>query len=105
MADPMIVKEWLNKADDDFRFAETNLKSGSLFYAQICFHFQQSAEKSLKAYIISKNLPFDKVHDLIYILRTCSAFDPNLRPSRRTAYFLPCLHRNALPCTLADELH
>jgi HEPN domain-containing protein len=29
-----------------------------------------------KAYIISKNLPFDKVHDLIHILRTCSASDP-----------------------------
>lgn len=43
MADPAIVKEWLEKADEDFLFAETNLRGGSGFYAQICFHFQQAA--------------------------------------------------------------
>ncbi len=40
MADPLIVEEWLKKVDEDSRFAETNLKEGSQFYAQICFHFQ-----------------------------------------------------------------
>jgi HEPN domain-containing protein len=76
MADPLIVQEWLDKADEDFRFAESNLKGGSDFWAQISFHFQQSAEKYLKAYIIDKGLAFDKVHDLVHILRTCSAFEP-----------------------------
>jgi HEPN domain-containing protein len=60
MADPLIVKEWLEKADEDFRFAETNLRSGNEFYTQISFHFQQAAEKYLKAYIIHKGLAFDK---------------------------------------------
>jgi hypothetical protein len=32
MADPLIVKEWLKMADDDFLFAETNLKGGSKLY-------------------------------------------------------------------------
>ena len=63
-------------ADDDFRFAETNLKGGSEFYAQICFHFQQAAEKYLKAYIIGKGLAFEKVHDLVHLLKTCSAYEP-----------------------------
>jgi HEPN domain-containing protein len=76
MADPLIVREWLDKADEDFRFAETNLKGGSGFYAQICFHFQQAAEKYLKAYIICKGLAFDKVHDLVHLLRTCSDDEP-----------------------------
>jgi HEPN domain-containing protein len=76
MADPLIVKEWLKMADDDFRFAETNLKGGSEFYAQICFHFQQAAEKYLKAYIIGKGLAFEKVHDLVHLLKTCSAYEP-----------------------------
>lgn len=35
MANPLIVEEWMKKADDDFRFAESNLKSGSEFYAQM----------------------------------------------------------------------
>jgi HEPN domain-containing protein len=76
MADPLIVKEWLKMADDDFRFAESNLKGGSEFYAQICFHFQQAAEKYLKAYIIAKGIAFEKVHDLVHLLKTCSAHEP-----------------------------
>ena len=73
MADPAIVREWLEKADEDFRFAEANLRDGSEFYAQLCFHFQQAAEKYLKAFIIGKNLQFDRVHDLVHLLKTCSA--------------------------------
>jgi HEPN domain-containing protein len=76
MADPAIVTEWLEKADEDFRFAEANLRDGSGFYAQLCFHFQQAAEKYLKAYIICKGLPFDRVHDLVHLLKTCSAHTP-----------------------------
>lgn len=73
MADPAIVTEWLEKADEDFLFANATLRDGSEFYAQLCFHFQQAAEKYLKAYIIGKGLPFDRVHDLVHLLKTCSA--------------------------------
>lgn len=76
MADPAIVREWLNKADEDFRFAESNLFEGSEFYAQISFHFQQASEKFLKAYIIFNRLEFGRVHDLVHLLRTCTAYDP-----------------------------
>lgn len=76
MVDAAIIKEWLAKAEDDFRFAESNLlEEGSEFYAQICFHFQQTAEKYLKAYILNKELKFDKVHDLVHLLRTCAAHE------------------------------
>ena len=75
MVDVVIVKEWLDKAEDDFRFAEANLLDGNEFFAQICFHFQQAAEKYLKAYIINKGLKFDKVHDLVHLLRTCAAHE------------------------------
>ena len=75
MADVVIVREWLDKAEDDFRFAEANILEGNEFFAQICFHFQQAAEKYLKAYIINKGLKFDKVHDLVHLLRTCAAHE------------------------------
>lgn len=42
-----IVKEWIKKADEDFDFAEVVLEHKA-FYPQICFHFQQAAEKYLK---------------------------------------------------------
>lgn len=75
MADQAIVGEWLGKADEDFLFAEANLREGSSFFAQICFHFQQAAEKYLKAYIIAKGLRLEKVHDLLHLLRACTAHD------------------------------
>ena len=78
MADPAIISEWLNKASEDLRFAEANLNDGSEFYSQLCFHFQQAAEKYLKAFIIAKGLPFIKVHDLVNLLKVCAAHDPTL---------------------------
>jgi HEPN domain-containing protein len=56
MVDSAIVREWLDKADGDFSFAQINLEEGKLFFAQICFHFQQAAEKYLKAYIVAHEL-------------------------------------------------
>lgn len=88
MADPSIVKEWLGKADDDFLFAEANLREESGFYAQICFHFQQAAEKYLKSYIIGKGLPFDRVHDLVHLLKTCSAHTPAFSELKEDCIFL-----------------
>jgi HEPN domain-containing protein len=78
MVDPSIVREWLDKAEEDLHFAESSLRDGSEFYAQICFHFHQAAEKSLKTFIISRGLPFSKIHDLVNLLRVCAGDDPTL---------------------------
>ncbi len=66
MADPKLVHEWLNKADEDFNFADANLKNGSTFYAQICFHFHQAAEKYLKAFIVAYDLELEKTHNPVH---------------------------------------
>jgi HEPN domain-containing protein len=52
MVEAAIIREWIAKADEDFDFALVNLEEGKPFAAQICFHFHQSAEKYLKAYIV-----------------------------------------------------
>jgi len=57
MVDPRIIKEWLDKADEDFGFADSNLQEDSTFYAQICFHFHQAAEKYLKTSYIDTRYP------------------------------------------------
>jgi len=78
MVDPAIIREWLDKADEDLHFAESSLQDGSEFYAQICFHFHQAAEKHLKAFVIAQGLPFSKIHDLVNLLKVCSGNDPTL---------------------------
>ena len=68
MVDPQIIKEWLQKADEDFEFACSVIED-SPFYAQICFHFHQAAEKYLKSLIIAYNLEFKEIHDLPVLLK------------------------------------
>ena len=63
MADPKVVSEWFTKADEDFEFSVSIIED-SIFYAQICFHFHQAAEKFLKSFIIAWDLEFKKIHDL-----------------------------------------
>ena len=80
MADPKIVREWFSKADEDFSFAKLNLEEGNNFYAQICFHFQQAAEKYLKSFIVAYDLEFEKMHNLINLLKICTKKEPSLLP-------------------------
>ncbi len=77
MADPKIVKEWLDKADEDLQFAISVIED-STFYAQICFHFHQAAEKYLKAVVVAFDLEFKKIHDLPVLLKNCLSKQPRL---------------------------
>ena len=78
MADRKIVAEWLGKADEDYNFALDNLREGNTFFAQVCFHFHQAAEKYLKAFIVAHDLEFEKVHNLIHLLKICSQKNASL---------------------------
>ena len=75
MVDPDIIIEWITKADEDFEFARINFEEEKPFFSQICFHFNQSAEKYLKAYIIANKLGFRKIHNLPLLLKQCSSKD------------------------------
>jgi HEPN domain-containing protein len=60
------------------QFAKINLEEDNKFYSQICFHFQQAAEKYLKAYIAAYDLEFEKVHNLVALLKICGEKDASL---------------------------
>lgn len=75
MVNQQVVEEWLTKADEDFEYAKASLAEGLTFYAQVCFHLHQAAEKYLKAYIVAKELSFRKIHNLITLLQICEEAD------------------------------
>ena len=60
------VSRWLELAEIDLKAARVLLKEGGLT-GVVCFHAQQSVEKSLKALIESKGLNPPKSHDLILL--------------------------------------
>ena len=77
MQDKEIVREWIEKAEEDFGFAASALELEK-YFAQICFHFQQAAEKYLKAIIVADDLEFQKIHDLVMLLKACLGRRPEL---------------------------
>jgi len=83
MADSKIINEWLKMAEEEFSFVEANLKEGSEFYAQICFHFHQAGEKYLKAFIVAYDLEFEKIHNLITLLKICAKKEPSIQKGHR----------------------
>lgn len=89
MAHRLVVLEWLYKADQDFGFAQTNLTDRALsYYDQICFYFQQAAEKYFKAYIVKFDMKFRKLHDLVKLLDICIVRDKDLMMLREDCQFL-----------------
>jgi len=88
MAEPEIIEEWLKRAGEDFEFASSNLKDRNQFFGQICFHFHQAAEMYLKAFIIAHDLEFEKIHDLLKLLKTSQKKDPALSCLREACEFL-----------------
>jgi HEPN domain-containing protein len=87
MVDKKIISEWLSKADEDYGFASSVLED-SQYYAQLCFHFQQAAEKYLKAFIVAHELEFKKVHDLAELLNNCCEKEPGLSCLRDDCNYL-----------------
>jgi len=87
MKPPEIAKEWLEKAEEDYGFACACLEETN-YFAQVCFHFQQAAEKYLKAFIIANKLEFRTVHNLLELLDTCKQKDPGIEELEQACRFL-----------------
>lgn len=82
------------KPNDWILFATADLKAAKILIdsdfalAIVFYHCQQSAEKSLKAYLNyrSKNIP--KTHDLVGLLNYCALLDSEFKNLATEAYDL-----------------
>jgi HEPN domain-containing protein len=63
------VKAWLAKASRDLRVGKALLELRPPFLAEAAFFSQQSIEKSLKAFILSKGRRIKKIHDLVTLYK------------------------------------
>lgn len=73
-----IVGEWVHKADQDIRAAETLLLQDPPLLDPSCFHSQQAAEKYLKAYLTQRQVEFPKTHSIREILDLVRTVDEEL---------------------------
>lgn len=73
--------KWMQYAKADLALAEHCMENGAGFFHMAAFHAQQSAEKAIKALVISRNFEFRKTHDLnalLSMLESQPDFDPRL---------------------------
>lgn len=70
--------DWIRYAEGELRVAEREIEADSPVYHAICFLCQGSAEKFLKAYLISKGWELDKIHDIVELLHVSKTYNANL---------------------------
>ena len=78
------TREWVAKAEDDFRTAAHLADESEPYHDQVCFHCQQSAEKYLKARLEEAGQRTPKTHDLEDLLDALLHIEPlwsALRPA------------------------
>lgn len=82
------VKEWLKKARNDLVSARILMEHTPPVLDTASFHCQQAVEKTLKAFLVWKAVPFEKVHSLTYLLDLCESKDPEFASIREKAEML-----------------
>jgi HEPN domain-containing protein len=78
-----LVRQWFDKAEQDFGLALHLIEEQSPYTEAISFHSQQAAEKFLKAYLVWRQIEFPKTHDLDKLLDLIATRDPELAGSMR----------------------
>lgn len=70
-----LAGQWLEKAAGDLASAKhlLTLTDAQCRFDVVCFHAQQCAEKSLKAFLVLRKIPFERIHDLGELLELCGA--------------------------------
>jgi HEPN domain-containing protein len=74
----LTVVAWLRKAVDDLLLARKLLNEGQYFDAS-CFHSQQGAEKTIKAFLASRGSTPPKVHDLAQLSKLAAQLAPGFQ--------------------------
>lgn len=86
-----LVQQWLIRANRDLRSAEVLTTSKTPLHEEACFHCQQAAEKSLKAFLVLREVDFQWTHQIELLIDLCAEVDAafsSLHPTadRLTAY-------------------
>jgi len=77
-----ITKEWITKAEEDYRVAVRELKAKPPALSSVCFHAHQCVEKYLKAILQENDVQFERMHDLDILIDLSKGIFPGLEKFR-----------------------
>lgn len=72
------TREWLDKADENYRVAAFILDTDLAAFDAVCFHAQQCVELLLKALLQENEIRTPRTHKLIVLARPCLSIVPAL---------------------------
>ncbi len=93
------AKRWLRQLEADLKAAENSLKSKN--FEWLCFQSQQSAEKSLKAYLYSLGRTSITTHSIKRLLSQATTIEHSFSDLEEQArildgYYIPTRYPNGL---------
>jgi HEPN domain-containing protein len=77
-------QDWLRHARSDLALASIS-RPDDVLWEGLCFHAQQTIEKSLKAVLIACNVPFPKTHNIRALIDLLPADLPSLETIQDSA--------------------
>ena len=84
-----LAREWLRYAKSDLSTAKHMFENVSPGEIEIsCYHTQQCAEKSLKAFLILRMIDPPRTHDLVELVKLCMAHDLKFSTLQQYCTFL-----------------
>jgi HEPN domain-containing protein len=66
---------WISRAISDYNSAKKLFSGKNKFLDTSVFHCQQAVEKILKSFLVYREVKFEKVHNIVYLLDRCSEID------------------------------
>lgn len=82
------AREWLDIVRLDLLAADRLLSSDTPIAEPAVFHLQQAAEKALKAFLVWRDQPFPRTHNLLALINLCAPFDDNFHSLEDAALVL-----------------
>ncbi len=79
------VRGWLLRAGEDLRAGQHDLTAAPPLLNDVAFHAQQCAEKAMKAYLVFREQPFRKTHNLTELGGAVARLEPSMSDLMRSA--------------------
>jgi HEPN domain-containing protein len=79
------VRGWLLRAGEDLRAGRHDLTAVPPLLNDVAFHAQQCAEKSMKAFLVHREHPFRKTHNLTELGGAVARLEPSMSDLMRSA--------------------
>lgn len=71
------VSQWIKKAEEYLTVVNKLTEFEIIASSAACFHYQQAAEKYLKAFLIANDKEIIRTHNIEFLLSECSEIDHN----------------------------